>query len=120
MGLKHTANFQALQQKLLLACMEGIFKSMFIFKHLKINIGDTITDKRVTKKKRILLVTPQSKRSWMCSRQYSSKLNSSTVNVMSFHCRGVARTPEISRAKLPMDRLGNSATFLYFISDPHI
>lgn len=44
MGTKHTVNFQAPQHKLLLACMEGIFKSVLTFKYLKINFGDTITD----------------------------------------------------------------------------
>lgn len=67
---------------------------------------------RVNEKEDILQVWPQSKRSRSRSWQYSSKLKFSTVNVMSFHRRGVVRHSGVSRAKLSMDRLGNNATFL--------
>lgn len=113
MGLKHTANFHAPQHKLSLACM--VFKCSHL-NTLKLNFGDAIINEEG---KDISEVWRQSKRSGTWSRQYSSKLKLSTVNVMSFHCRGVIRPPEVSRAKFLMDRLGKSATFLYLISNPH-
>lgn len=72
-----------------------------------------------TRRNKTLLVPPQSKKSGKCSWQYSSKLKLSTVKVISFHRRGVVRPCGVSRAKFSMDRLGNSATLLYLISDPH-
>lgn len=120
-SLKRKAIFQApLIVKLLPARMQGIFKTTFTVKDPKINYGDTThRQESYLEGEKILLVPPQSNKSGQCSWQYSSKLKLSTVKVMSLHRRGVVRPCGVSSAKLSMDRLGNSATLLYLISDPH-